>query len=268
MCIRDSLDPVLESKVLSTDIYGQQRIQWSEYTAPAQRTQFSRIPTSDIIAKSLVVDGFTINQNDHTGIHSSQERSYTSTGMILKQTDGRNNTTITETDIVGRQIKVTDPAGNNTTTSYRACCDAVACITDAMGGTTCYSYDIRGRKTARYGTVSQPACFSYDEADRIIALTTFRANEGDITVDPSGRTDGDTTRWLYDAATGLELRKTYADESCISKTYDRLNRLETLTKARGIVSTYAYAPFTGELVSITHNDSLSLIHISEPTRPY
>ena len=248
------LDPVLESKVLSTDIYGQQSIQWSEYTAPTRRTQFSRIPTSDITAISLVVDGFTINQNDHVGIHSSQERSYTSTGMILKQTDGRNNTTITETDIVGRQIKVTDPAGNNTTTSYRTCCDAVACITDAMGGTTCYSYDNRGRKTARYGTVSQPACFSYDEADRIIALTTFRANEGDITVDPSGRTDGDTTTWLYDAATGLELKKTYADGSCTVKTYDKLNRLETLTRARGIVTTYQYAPATGELVSVSHSD--------------
>ena len=35
---------VLESKVLTTDIYGQQSIQWSEYTAPARRTQFSRIP--------------------------------------------------------------------------------------------------------------------------------------------------------------------------------------------------------------------------------
>lgn len=88
------LDPVLESKVLSTDVYGQQSIQWSEYTAPARRTQFSRIPTSDITAISLVVDGFTINQNDHAGIHSSQECSYTSTGMILKQTDGRGNVTI------------------------------------------------------------------------------------------------------------------------------------------------------------------------------
>jgi len=248
------LDPVLESKVLSTDIYGQQSIQWTEYTAPAQRTQFSRIPTSDIIAKSFVVDGFTINRNDHVGIHFSQERSYTSTGMILKQTDSRNNTTITETDIVGRKIKVTDPAGNNTTTSYQTCCDAVACITDAMGGTTCYSYDIRGRKAAEYGTAIQPACFSYDEADRIIALTTFRANEGDITVDPSGRTDGDTTTWLYDAATGLELKKTYADGSCTVKTYDKLNRLETLTRARGIVTTYQYAPTTGELVSVSHSD--------------
>ena len=45
----------------------------------------------------------------------------------------------------------------------------------------------------------------------MVALTTFRSNEEDITSDPSNRTDGDTTTWLYDEATGLELKKTYAD---------------------------------------------------------
>ena len=33
----------------------------------------------------------------------------------------------------------------------------------------------------------------------------------DITTDPAGRTDGDLTTWSYDEATGLVLRKTYAD---------------------------------------------------------
>ena len=60
---------------------------------------------------------------------------------------------------------------------------------------------------------SRPASPTYDEADRMVALTTFRANEGDITTDPSGRTDGDTTTRLYDPATGLELKKAYADGS-------------------------------------------------------
>ena len=67
----------------------------------------------------------------------------------------------------------------------------------------------------------------------------------------------------------MELKKPYADgscvlrthdqfnrcllytSSCVSKTYDDLNRLETLTKARGIVTSYIYAPLTGELVSIS-----------------
>ena len=111
------------------------------------------------------------------------------------------------------------------------------------------------RKIAEYGTAIQPSCFAYDEAGRLTSLTTFRTDEGDITTDPSSRTDGDTTRWLYDTATGLELKKTYANGSCVSKTYDRLNRLETLTKARGIVTTYQYAPATGELVSVSHSDN-------------
>ena len=248
------LDSLLESKSISTDIYGQQSVQWTEYTAPTKRTQFSRIPTSEITAQSVIVDGFTTNQTDHAGIRSSQQFCCTSTRMILEKTDGRGNVATTETDLAGRTVKVTDPAGNVTTTSYLSCCDAVACITDALGGTTYYSYDIRGRKTAEYGTAVQPACFSYDEADRMVALTTFRANEDDITTDPSGRTDGDTTTWLYDPATGLELKKTYADGSCISKTYDDLNRLKTLTKARGVVTKYTYASLTGELVSVFHSD--------------
>ena len=249
------LSPILEEKTIATDIYGQRSIHWTEYTAATQRTQFSSIPTSSVVAETRIIDGFTVSQTSHAGIHSSQNRSYTSAGMILKQTDSRGNITTIETDLAGRPVKSTDAAGNLTATRYQPCCDAVARITDARGGTACYSYDVRGRKTAAYGTAIQPACFTYDEADHMVTLTTFRADEGDITTDPSGRTDGDTTTWLYDEATGLELNKTYADGSCISKTYDGLNRLETLTKARGVVTTYAYAPLTGELVSVYHNDA-------------
>ena len=47
----------------------------------------------------------------------------------------------------------------------------------------------------------------------MVTLTTFRADEGDITSDPSNPTDGDTTTGLYDEATGLKVKKTYADGS-------------------------------------------------------
>ena len=88
----------------------------------------------------------------------------------------------------------------------------------------------------------------------MVTLTTFRADEGHITSDPSNPTDGDTTTWLYDEATGLEVKKTYADGSSTIKTYDKFNRLETLTKSRGVVTTYTYVSLTGELVSVFHND--------------
>ena len=248
------VNPILEEKTISTNIYGKHSIQWTKYSAPSKRTQFSKIPTSDIVAMNCVVDGFILHRIDHAGIRSSQMRSYTSTGIILKQIDARNNIITTETDIAGRQIKITDPAGNITTTSYHFYSNSPSHIINAQGNTTYYSYDICGRKTAEYGSAVQPVCFTYDENDRLISLTTFRVNEGDISTDPSKRTDGDITTWIYDIRTGLELKKIYSDGSCISRTYDKLNRLETLTKARGIVTTYQYAPFTGELLAVSHSD--------------
>ena len=45
----------------------------------------------------------------------------------------------------------------------------------------------------------------------MISLTTFREDAGDITADPTGRTDRDITALGYDDATGLLIRKTWAD---------------------------------------------------------
>ncbi len=141
-----------------------------------------------------------------------------------------------------------------TTTEYDAAHNQPSIITDAMGNTTCYRYDARGRKVAEWGTGIQPAVFSYDDADRLTTLTTFRANDGDITTDPSERTDGDTTRWTYHDATGLETRKTYADGSSIAKTYDAYNRLSTETDARGNVKTHTYEHARGLLQGTTYSD--------------
>ncbi|CDD94019.1 aTP synthase subunit beta [Akkermansia sp. CAG:344] len=170
---------------------------------------------------ALVIDGFTVSQTNHAGIHSSQERSYTSTGMILHQTDARGNATTIETDLDGRPVKSTDAAGNVTTTSYLPCCDAVASITDSMGGTTCYSYDIQGRKIAEYGTSLQPASFAYDEADRMVSLTTFRVDEGDIITDPSGPREGNDLYNEMIESGVINLEK--PEESKVALVYGQMN---------------------------------------------
>lgn len=146
-------------------------------------------------------------QTDHAGVTTAQTRAFTATGITLTQTDGRGNATTTKTDIAGRTISVTDAAGNTTTTAYSPCCDNPATVTDALGNTVHSKYDARGRKIAEWGTAIQPALFAYDAADRMTSLTTFRADAGDITTDPSERTDGDTTNWEYHDATGLLLKK-------------------------------------------------------------
>ena len=88
----------------------------------------------------------------------------------------------------------------------------------------------------------------------MVSLTTYRNPAADITTDPVDM-QGDVTTWVYDPATGLELRKTYADNSSVVKTYDAFNRLETETTARGKVKTHSYESARGLLLGTTYSDS-------------
>lgn len=250
-----SLSSTLESKTISIDPRGNISTQWSEYGTGALRTQKSSIPTSNIAATATVIDGFTTSQTDHAGITSTQTRAYAETGIIYTNTDGRGNTITTRTDIAGRTVSVTDAAGNTTTTAYNPFFDQPAVVTNALGKTTRYSHDIRGRKTAEYGTATQPLLFGYDQANRTTSLTTFREDAGDIITDPTGRTDGDTTTWSYDEATGLLVQKTYADGTHEDTTYNALNLKSTLTDARGIVTTWGYNLKKGVNNSVSYSDS-------------
>ena len=85
------------------------------------------------------------------------------------------------------------------------------------------------------------------------AMMTYRATSKVLSTDPSGL-KGDTTTWEYDLATGLELRKTYADGKGTVKTYDAYNNLATVTDARGVVATYSYNLSQGLLTGINFSD--------------
>ncbi len=246
--------PHLESKTISVNERGLTSTQWTEYADAAKRMVRSSIPTSDTVAEAMTVDGFTLRQTDHTSVTQRFSRTYRADGMVLVATDGRGNSTTTQTDLLGRTVRVTDATGATTTTSYDPASGQPDVITDARGYTSCYRYDQRGRKVAEWGTGIQPACFEYDEANHMAALTTFRASEADITTDPGNRTDGDTTRWTYHDAAGLEIRKTYADGSHVDKSYDAYNRLSVKTLARGITKSYTYEHNRGLLLGVTYSD--------------
>ncbi len=188
-----SFSDTLESKTLTIDERNLTSTQWVEYHVGTKRKSYNSLPTSNITAEAVSVDGFTLSQTDNAGVTTSNERSYTANGMILTQTNGRGNTTTTVTDMAGRTLTVTDAAGNVTTTAYDSAHDLPATVTDAQGNTSCYRYDARGRKLAEWGTGIQPVCFGYDDADRMTSLTTFRASAETVSSDPCDRTDGDTT---------------------------------------------------------------------------
>ena len=253
--LASQLSPTLEGKMISVSERGLTSMQWSVYKDATKRTQYSTVPTSSITAEAVEVDGFALSQKDTVGITTSAARSFTASGMVLMLTDGRGNTSTMTTDTAGRTTSETNAAGYVTTTAYVTTHDEPAMITDAMGNTTCYRYDERGRKIAEWGTSVQPACFGYDDADHLVSLKTFRAGTETISTDPSERPDGDVTTWSFDAATGLELRKTYADNSSVVKTYDAFNRLATETDARDIVKTHSYEPARGLLLGTTYSDT-------------
>lgn len=171
--------------------------------------------------------------------------------MTLVQTDARGNATTTVTGKTGLPLTVTAAAGHATSYANAYPHDKPATVTDALGHTVHYAYDARGRKTAEWGTGIQPAVYTYNDADRLVSLTTWRAPSETVATDPRERTDGDTTTWSYDRATGLPVRKTHADGTCEITSYDTLNRVSAITNARGQSSTRVYGPKTGELTGVT-----------------
>lgn len=249
-----SLNPVLESKVVTTNARGHDSADWTEYGEPAARVRKVTQPGVSDAAVIHTVDGFTTTVTDYAGIAVSQSRIYTAQGMTMAYTDSRGNTTTEVYDTALRLLSVTDAAENSTSYAYGQPLDQPTCITDAMGKTACYDYDARGRKEAEWGTAIQPAVFSYNDADQITGLTTFRGSAEAITIDPRERTDGDMTAWTYNAATGLPTRKTYADETHEDISYDTLNRVSSLTNGRGNVMTRSYDALTGLLTGETYGD--------------
>ena len=246
------LSSTLASKSISTDVRGNSSVSWSEYSAPTKITSYNSIPTSGITAETINVDGFTISHKDHVGIVTTATRNYTALGMTLIQVDGRGNATTSAMDLAGRTISVTDAAGAITTTAYDIAHDKPSVVIDAMDNTSCYKYDLRGRKIAEWGTALQPACFGYDDMNNLTSLRTFRADGEVIITDPSVRSDYDETTWAFNAVAGLEISKTYADDTSVVKIYDAYNRLVTETDARGNVKTHSYEHARGLHLGTTY----------------
>lgn len=154
-----------------------------------------------------------------------------------------------------RVILERDGAGYETATAYDPVTGLPSLITDPQGFTTCFKYDDCARVTAVYGTGAQPSCRGYDANGNLASLTTFRVPSGSITTDPSARTDGDTTTWQFAWQAALPVKKTYADSTFETMAYGAMNRLLSTTNVRGAVSTRAYNPLTGELLSIVSTDA-------------
>ena len=120
--------------------------------------------------------------------------------------------------------------------------------TDALGNTTYRTYDPLGKLTAEWGA-TYPVRYTYDTAGRRTSLTTFRTTEAVALV----ATDGDTTTWTFDPATGFCTVKTYADNSANAYTYTSDGKPLRTTYASGRWRENAYNA-KRELASVEYSD--------------
>ena len=68
------LSPMQESKSVLVSERGLTSTQWTEYSENTKRIQYSAVPTSDITAEAVTVDGFALTQKDTAGVVTTATR--------------------------------------------------------------------------------------------------------------------------------------------------------------------------------------------------
>ena len=163
-------------------------------------------------------------------------------GRQVATVDGRGNRTVYAYDAKNNLVSSTDAIGAVTAYGYDVMGQTVA-VTNALGNVTVYDYDLRGNKTYE-GGATYPVRYTYDAFGNRTSMTTYRNEASGV---------GDTTTWTYDAASGVLLAKTYADNKGLTYTYTNDGKIATRTSARDIVTTYTYDGW-GQLLATDYSD--------------
>ena len=238
-------------------------------------------PASALPAISYTLGGLLVSNVTASGVSTSY--AYDALGRKTSVTQQRrdpstlqpfNSSTVTYAyDERDNLVSETDAAGTTTAYAYDALNRRTAVMQNAEctmhnGGegnpvnpvnpveTTYTAYDAEDRVIAQWGA-TYPVLYSYDAFGRLASLSTTRdpaANQLS-TFNLQLSTGGagvawDTTRWLYDDATGLLTNKVYADGLGPSYAYTPDGKLASRTWARGLVTSYSY-DFAGNLLSET-----------------
>ena len=242
-----SLDRIAES--FTVDERGNTNRTWSAVNpSEAKRTSWSTQAGVGTVAFSESIDGsMTLSVNTSAITNTVQ---YDAFKRQVATTDGRGNTTSYVYDELGRMSRQIDPCGNETAYVYDTM-GRISEVTNALGNVTFTRYDLRGNKTYE-GGATYPVSYTYDEFGNRTSMTTYR-NEAS--------SEGDTTSWVYDEATGLVTQKLYADGHGPCYTYTNDGKLATRTWARGIVTNYGYDMW-GNLTSTTYSDGTPSVTLS------
>lgn len=157
-----------------------------------------------------------------------------------------------------RLTKTTDPISGTTTQEYDAYGNIIS-VTDAMGGTTRYTYDERNRITSVISALGNQESYTYNAQGLLAGEENARGQKAAYTYDKAGRLtekkdEAGTITYTYDN-NGNVLRVTEEDgkgnKETISRTYDALNRVTSMTDCRGNTVKYGYDEL-GNRISLTY----------------
>ncbi len=169
-------------------------------------------------------------------------------------------------DVLDRNTAITDALGNKTKFSYSTSNGQLETMTDPMGNTYTYGYDLNGNRTSvtmpdgttistaydargrvtsqtdQYGNVTR---YTYDGADRLTSVTDALGSVWKYKYNSVGElvsvTDpmGNTTRYEYDNG-GRVTKTTNALGNTATATYDETGNVLTSTDYAGNVTVYTY----------------------------
>jgi RHS repeat-associated protein len=161
-------------------------------------------------------------------------------------------TTTYEYDIMGRLVKVTDAANNQTTMTYDTLGRKTG-MTDPDMGTWSYAYDANGNMTSQTDAKNQTITFTYDALNRVTQKNYPTGTPVVYTYDETFAVNGkgrlttvtDSTgsdKYYYDKH-GRVVKNTQtidATDYTTETTYDALNRVRTLKYPDGEIVTNSY----------------------------
>ncbi|MFC1703550.1 SpvB/TcaC N-terminal domain-containing protein [Candidatus Omnitrophota bacterium] len=162
-------------------------------------------------------------------------------------------TTLYAYDCLGNLTSTTDSLGNLTTINYDTLGRKTS-MDDSDMGTWSYEYDAAGNLIGQTDAKNQTIDFDYDVLNRLINKTDMAGEDVHYTYDdpampyPKGRLTQasyalfDDTKFHYDAL-GREIKSEKKIEGInyeVQRTYDAVNRLETVEYPDSEIATYSY----------------------------
>ena len=235
---------------ISEDEYWQTKIEtsfylgaklFSRYRVVNSRTGkvcwYCKSSRSGEIAFQVMQGGLLLTNRTDAGITTSYD--YDALGRISSQTDEFGNVTEYMYDERGNIVAESAPCGV-TTHSYDALNRRIA-TTDPYGNTTRTAYDNEDRVIAIWGA-ARAVRYGYDACGRMVSRAITRDPAPTVPTETPSHATGnwDTTRWLYDGATGLLTNQVNSNGAGPSFSYMPDGRPSSRTWARGVVTTYSY----------------------------